>query len=77
MVTRAINVSIEESILEETDALVKEGKFVNRSQLVAFAIKAYLKQLDEERIGREAQLLGNAGCEEWLQGEADLWAERY
>ena len=77
MPTKSINITIDEAILKESDRLVKEGKYANRSRFIEEAIALRLKQLDAEFIGEQAKLLSQEEGEEWFEGEQELWQEEY
>ena len=80
MPTKAINVTIDEQLLAQSDSLIKQGKYPNRSQFIQDAVASKLKQLDAEAIGEQAKLLrltSEAESEEWLEGELESWQEKY
>ncbi len=81
MVSKSINVTIDEELLAKSDSLVLEGKYANRSQFVQASIQAMLFKLDAEHIAEQAKLLNghqeNNDTEEWFQGELDSWQEEY
>ena len=44
MATKSINITIDEEILSQSDRLVKEKKYANRSRFIEEAITLRLKQ---------------------------------
>jgi Arc/MetJ-type ribon-helix-helix transcriptional regulator len=77
MSTKSINITIDEEVLNQSDRLVKEGKYANRSRFIEEAITLRLKQLDAEFIGEQAKLLSQEESEEWFEGELESWQEKY
>lgn len=77
MASKSINVTIDEKLLAQSDVLVAEGQYANRSQFVQASIEAMLKKLDAELIGEQAKLLGSDESEQWFEGELDSWQEEY
>lgn len=77
MPTKSINITIDQNILSQSDRLVKEGKYPNRSRFIEEAIALRLKELDAEFIGEQAKLLDRDESEEWLEGELESWQEEY
>jgi Arc/MetJ-type ribon-helix-helix transcriptional regulator len=77
MSTKSINITIDEEILNQSDRLVKPGKYANRSRFIEEAIALRLKQLDAEFIGEQAKLLSQEESEEWFEGELEAWQEKY
>jgi Arc/MetJ-type ribon-helix-helix transcriptional regulator len=77
MPTKSINVTIDENILSQSDAIVASGKYANRSWFIEDSIALMLKKIDEEEIGLEAKKLQQEESEEWFEGELDLWQEKY
>jgi Arc/MetJ-type ribon-helix-helix transcriptional regulator len=76
MSTKSINITIDEEVLNQSDRLVKEGKYSNRSRFIEEAIALRLKQLDAEFIGEQAKLLSQEESEEWFEGELESWQEK-
>jgi Arc/MetJ-type ribon-helix-helix transcriptional regulator len=77
MPTKSINVTIDENILSQSDAIVASGKYANRSRFIEDSITLMLKKIDEEEIGLEAKKLKQEESEEWFEGELDFWQEKY
>jgi len=77
MSTKSINITIDEEVLNQSDHLVKAGKYPNRSRFIEEAIALRLKQLDAEFIGEQAKLLSQEESEEWFEGELEAWQEKY
>jgi Arc/MetJ-type ribon-helix-helix transcriptional regulator len=77
MSTKSINITIDEEVLNQSDRLVKAGKYANRSRFIEEAITLRLKQLDAEFIGEQAKLLSQEESEEWFEGELESWQEKY
>jgi Arc/MetJ-type ribon-helix-helix transcriptional regulator len=77
MSTKSINITIDEEVLSQSDRLIAEGKYANRSRFIEEAVALRLKQLDAEFIGEQAKLLDQEEPEEWLEGEIESWQEEY
>lgn len=77
MSSKSINITIDEEVLNQSDRLVKEGKYANRSRFIEEAITLRLKQLDAEFIGEQAKLLSQEESEAWFEGELESWQEKY
>ena len=77
MTTKSINVTIDEEILSQSDAVVASGKYANRSRFIQEAIANMLQKLDEEHIAEQAKLLKDDEAEEWFEGELESWQEEY
>lgn len=77
MATKSINVTIDEDILIQSDAVVASGLYSNRSRFIEESIALMLQKLDEEYIGEQAKQLNNNEAEEWLEGELESWQEEY
>ncbi|MEM8828152.1 MAG: ribbon-helix-helix domain-containing protein [Cyanobacteria bacterium P01_G01_bin.19] len=77
MATKSINVTIDEEILAQSDAVVASGKYSNRSRFIQEAIANMLQKLDEEHIAEQAKLLKDDEAEEWFDGELESWQEEY
>ena len=74
-----VTVSIEQSLLNRVDRLVKSRVFPNRSQVVQEAVKEKIARIDRTRLARECAKLEPAEeqslADEGLAGEAAQWAE--
>ena len=77
MATKSINITIDENILMQSDAVVASGKYSNRSRFIQDSIALMLQKLDAETIGEEAKKLNSQESEEWLEGELESWQEEY
>ena len=77
MATKSINVTIDENILIQSDAVVASGLYSNRSRFIEESIVLMLQKLDEEYIGEQAKRLNNDEAEEWFEGELESWQEEY
>ena len=77
MTTKSINVTIDEEILAQSDAIVASGKYANRSRFIQASIAYMLQKLDEEHIAEQAKLLQGDEAEEWFDGELESWQEEY
>jgi Arc/MetJ-type ribon-helix-helix transcriptional regulator len=77
MPTKNINISIDEQVLLQSDALIASGKYANRSRFIEESIVMMLKRIDEEEIGEQAKLLTEKDSEEWYEGELESWQEKY
>lgn len=84
MPTKSINVTIDEDILTQSDAIVASGKYANRSRFIEESIAFMLKKIDEEEIGLMAKELArenkdayDVATEEWFEGELEAWQEKY
>ena len=77
MATKSINVTIDEEILAQSDAVVASGRYANRSRFIQESIVYMLQKLDEEHIASQAKQLSNDEAEEWFEGELESWQEEY
>lgn len=77
MTTKSINVTIDEEILAQSDAIVASGKYSNRSRFIQESIVYMLQKLDEELIAEQAKKLSDDETEEWFEGELESWQEEY
>ena len=77
MATKSINVTIDEEILAQSDAVVASGRYSNRSRFIQESIVYMLQKLDEEHIAEQAKQLNSDEAEEWLAGELESWQEEY
>ena len=77
MATKSINVTIDENILAQSDAVVASGKYANRSRFIQESVAYMLQKLDEEHISEQAKLLDSESTEEWFDGELESWQEEY
>ena len=77
MATKSINVTIDEEILTQSDAVVASGRYSNRSRFIQESIIYMLQKLDEEYIAEQAKQLNKDEAEEWFDGELESWQEEY
>ena len=74
-----VTVSIDQSLLNRVDRLVKSRVFPNRSQVVQEAVKEKIARIDRTRLARECAKLEpteeQSLADEGLAGEAAQWAE--
>lgn len=77
MATKSINVTIDEEIIAQSDAVVASGRYANRSRFIQESIVYMLQKLDEEHIASQAKQLSNDEAEEWFEGELESWQEEY
>lgn len=77
MATKSINVTIDEEIIAQSDAVVASGRYANRSRFIQESIVYMLQKLDEEHIAEQAKQLSNDEAEEWFEGELESWQEEY
>ena len=77
MINKSINITIDEKILAQLDAVVASGKYANRSRFIQESVAYMLQKLDEEHISRQAKLLDQESTEEWFDGELEFWQEEY
>ena len=77
MITKSINITINEKLLNKLDAVVATGRYANRSRSIEDAIASKLRELDAEMIGEQAKLLSETKSEEWFEGELKSWQEEY
>lgn len=77
MASKSINVTIDENLLAQSDALVAQGRYPNRSRLIQESVMLMLQKIDAEHIAEQAKLLKDEAAEEWFEGELDSWQEEY
>jgi len=74
-----IAITIEESLLERLDRLVRAGVFPNRSKALQAAAQEKLARMDRGRLSRECAKLSKRQerslAEEGLSGEAGEWPD--
>jgi Arc/MetJ-type ribon-helix-helix transcriptional regulator len=74
-----IAITIEESLLERLDRLVRAGVFPNRSKALQAAVQEKLARMDRGRLARECAKLSKSQerslAEEGLSGEMSEWPE--
>lgn len=79
MSTARVAITIEESLLDKLDRLVKSHVFPNRSRAIHEAISDKLARMDHRRLAQECSKLNirfeQARAEEGLNGELDSWPE--
>jgi Arc/MetJ-type ribon-helix-helix transcriptional regulator len=68
MSTAKIAISIDHSLVERIDYLVKEKVFPNRSKAIQEAVKEKIEKLDKKRLAVECAKL-DPGCEQALAEE--------
>jgi len=77
MSTAKIAITIEESLLQRVDRLVKSKVFPNRSKAFQQAVEDKIARLDRSRLARECAKLNpkyeKSLAEEGLSGEIDEW----
>jgi metal-responsive CopG/Arc/MetJ family transcriptional regulator len=77
MSTAKIAISIEESLLQRVDRLVKSKVFPNRSKAFQQAVEDKIARLDRSRLARECAKLDpkyeKSLAEEGLSEEIDEW----
>jgi metal-responsive CopG/Arc/MetJ family transcriptional regulator len=77
MSTAKIAITIEESLLQRVDRLVKSKVFPNRSKAFQQAVEDRIARLDRSRLARECAKLDpkyeKSLAEEGLSGEIDEW----
>jgi metal-responsive CopG/Arc/MetJ family transcriptional regulator len=77
MSTAKIAITIEESLLQRVDRLVKSKVFPNRSKAFQQAVEDKIARLDRGRLARECANLDpnheKLLAEEGLSGEIDEW----
>jgi Arc/MetJ-type ribon-helix-helix transcriptional regulator len=72
MSTKKITITLEGSIIEEMDSLVKKNKYKSRSKAVQIAIEEYLKKIEKQKLYAEIDKLDKT--EEMKVAEASLEA---
>jgi metal-responsive CopG/Arc/MetJ family transcriptional regulator len=79
MSTAKIAISIEQSLLERIDRLVKERIFPNRSKAIQEAVKEKVKKLDKSRLAAECARLDpvfeQSMADEGLAKDFESWPE--
>jgi metal-responsive CopG/Arc/MetJ family transcriptional regulator len=74
-----VAITIDETLLEKLDRLVKKAVFRNRSQAIQIAVKEKLERVDRSRLARECSKLDpefeKALAEEGLSEEIQTWPE--
>jgi len=74
-----VAITIDETLLEKLDRLVKKAVFRNRSQAIQIAVKEKLERVDKSRLARECSKLDpdfeKALAEEGLSEEIQTWPE--
>ncbi len=74
-----IAVTIDGSIIEHLDNLVKKHIFANRSQAIQEAVREKLERMDRSRLSRECAKLNpafeKAVAEEGISGELSEWPD--
>jgi metal-responsive CopG/Arc/MetJ family transcriptional regulator len=77
MSTAKIAITVEESLLQRVDRLVKSKVFPNRSKAFQQAVEDKLARMDRGRLDRECAKLDpkyeKSLAEEGLSGEIDEW----
>lgn len=77
MSTAKVAITIEESLLNKLDRLVKSHVFPNRSRAIQEAVSDKLAKLDHRRLAQECSKLDKnfeqAMAEEGLNSEIDSW----
>jgi metal-responsive CopG/Arc/MetJ family transcriptional regulator len=79
MSTAKIAISIEETLLQKLDRLVKAKEFPNRSKAVQGAIEEKLARMNHSRLARECAKLNpqfeKSLAEEGFSAELEKWPE--
>jgi Arc/MetJ-type ribon-helix-helix transcriptional regulator len=79
MSTVKIAITIQESLLDQVDRLVREGAFPNRSRALQVAVEEKLARMNHGRLARECAKLSKVNerslAEEGWSGEVDEWPE--
>ena len=74
-----IAITLDEDFIEEIDHLIKEQKFMNRSQAIQEAVKDKLQKLKKSRLAEECSKLDSsfekAMAEEGLSEDLSEWPE--
>jgi len=74
-----VAITIDETLLEKLDQLVKKNVFRNRSQAIQIAVKEKLERVDRSRLARECSKLDpefeKSLAEEGLSEEIQTWPE--
>ena len=79
MSSAKVAITIDKSLLERLDRLVKSRRFPNRSRAVQEAVSEKLSRLERDRLARESAKLDRrfeqAMAEEGMSCEATEWPE--
>jgi metal-responsive CopG/Arc/MetJ family transcriptional regulator len=79
MSTAKIAISIDHSMLERIDYLVREKVFPNRSKAIQEAVKEKIEKLDKRRLAAECSKLDpefeQTLADEGLTGDIESWPE--
>jgi Arc/MetJ-type ribon-helix-helix transcriptional regulator len=79
MSTAKVAITIEKSLLERLDSLVKSRRFANRSRAVQEAVSDKLERIERNRLARECAKLDRgqerALAEEGMVGGSAEWPE--
>jgi len=74
-----VAITIDETLLEKLDQLVKKNVFRNRSQAIQIAVKEKLERVDRSRLARECSKLDpefeKSLAEEGFSEEIQTWPE--
>ncbi|MSM41126.1 MAG: ribbon-helix-helix protein, CopG family [Geobacter sp.] len=77
MAKAKLAVTMDEQTLAEVDALVRQHKFPNRSQVIELAVREKLDRLSKNRLAEQCALLDpdfeEALAEEGMGEEIDQW----
>jgi Arc/MetJ-type ribon-helix-helix transcriptional regulator len=77
MAKAKIAVTLDDGMLRRLDALVRAGRFANRSQAVEAAVEAQLARLERTRLAAQCALLDAADERQWaelgLEEDARAW----
>ncbi len=72
-----VTISIDQTLLERLDMLVRSHIFPNRSHVIQQALKEKIARIDSARLARECAKLHSseeqALADEWLVGEDGRW----
>ena len=79
MSTAKVAITIDKSLLDRLDCLVKSRRFPNRSRAVQEAVSDKLARIERDRLARECAKLDRAFeqalAEEGMSGEKAEWPE--
>lgn len=77
MPTARIAITLDRSLLNQLDRMVKKRRFPNRSQAVQAALRDTLRRLRclEPELAKVDPKEEREMAEEWFVGERELWAE--
>lgn len=74
-----VTISIDQSLLERVDRLVRSGVFPDRSHIIQQAIEEKIARIDRTRLARECAKLQPADeqalADEGLSGDGAQWPE--